>query len=174
MEFALIRLKTKYPDFELLLCGHSLGGSIAQIAACRISKDELFLREKIQLITFGMPKIGNKKHAEAVNALVPRNLRVVNQWDLVRFLPPWLYCHAGDDCSYLTYCLHFSELSLFFLQKLFIRFKNPSVFLSHSNLMHYLLLIGVGCEAVVEKSFWDFRFIFPVKEHCGYLGFTTS
>ena len=112
MEFALIRLKTKYPDFELLLCGHSLGGSIAQIAALRISKDKLFLREKIQLITFGMPKIGTEKHAEAVNALLPRNLRVVNQWDLVRFLRQWL-CHAGDDCS-LIYCLHFLELCLFF------------------------------------------------------------
>lgn len=43
-----------------------------------------------------MAKIGTKEHAKTVNALVPRNLRIVNQWDLVRFLYLWLP-HAGSD-----------------------------------------------------------------------------
>jgi thioesterase domain-containing protein len=75
------------------LCGHSLGGALALLAAARL-RDQGF--DLAGVITFGQPRVGNLDCATQLQSLPL--LRVVNACDLVPELPPEKlgYRHAGE------------------------------------------------------------------------------
>ncbi len=78
------------PGKPLLVCGHSLGGALALLAALRVGKAEVY--------TFGSPRVGNQAFAEAVDRMPGITLRrYVNFRDPVCLLPPSLpdYRHCG-------------------------------------------------------------------------------
>lgn len=72
-------------DFDLFV-GHSLGGAIAQILSLKFNKPA---------ITFGSPRIGNRKTASALKNL---SKRIKNRGDSITHLPPWWlgFCHGGE------------------------------------------------------------------------------
>ena len=66
--------------------GHSLGSSCSVVAAFRLSSD--FGSDKIEVISFGGPKVGDQEFAEEFSELIgDRFLRVVNDKDVVPLLP---------------------------------------------------------------------------------------
>ncbi|EPB71551.1 triacylglycerol lipase [Ancylostoma ceylanicum] len=83
----------KYPKARVWCFGHSLGGSLASLAAAHISA-HYKKKDTIQLVTFGQPKVGDTNFAEGHSKLVPNAVRVVHDKDPVPALPPRLF-HWG-------------------------------------------------------------------------------
>ncbi|KAH7700453.1 class 3 lipase protein [Aphelenchoides avenae] len=86
---ALTDAKAKYPDYELWVTGHSLGGALASIGAGVAAKQGIFPSGSIKLYTLGQPRTGDSAYANAINSLVPEAYRVVNSRDLVPHVPPY-------------------------------------------------------------------------------------
>jgi triacylglycerol lipase len=76
---------------KVWLTGHSLGGALAELAAARLIKEGRLSPEDIGgVITFGQPRVGNKRFAaeyEDKNDLKKRHFRVVNNNDVVTRTP---------------------------------------------------------------------------------------
>lgn len=91
----------RYPEYELVLAGHSLGGAVAGLAALDFRASGWDLK----VTTFGEPCFGNSGLAEFVdksfasNNTVGNYRRVTHVNDPVPFLPPkeWSWKqHAGE------------------------------------------------------------------------------
>ncbi|KAH7724571.1 class 3 lipase protein [Aphelenchoides avenae] len=80
--------KRKYPDYELWITGHSLGGALASIAAAQIVHDGTYSADKMQLYTFGQPRTGDSAFAAAHDKLLPNVYRVTHARDTVPHVPP--------------------------------------------------------------------------------------
>jgi len=81
-----------YPDYEILVTGHSLGGALASIMATNLQRNLPFKKD-LYLITFGQPRTGNLAYSEYVDKLLfGRSYRVVANADLVPHVPP---LHTG-------------------------------------------------------------------------------
>ncbi|RCN47541.1 triacylglycerol lipase, partial [Ancylostoma caninum] len=78
----------KYQDYELWIVGHSLGGAMASLAASYIVKMQLFDGNKIKPVTFGQPRTGDKKFADAHGNQIPYSFRVTHDHDVVPHVPP--------------------------------------------------------------------------------------
>lgn len=87
----------------LLVTGHSLGGAIATVFTAEVLHDysEVFSQQPLTQVTFGAPRVFDKVTALKLNSMNFRNLRFVNEKDLIPTLPHWqmrsLY-HTGDCC----------------------------------------------------------------------------
>ncbi|KAG9306749.1 hypothetical protein G9A89_005649 [Geosiphon pyriformis] len=76
--------KRKGRSLVITLVGHSTGGVYAVLAALFL---RLNIRNKINLYTFGQPRIGNNEFAQYINSRL-RSHRVVNANDAIAVLPP--------------------------------------------------------------------------------------
>ncbi|KAI9650112.1 hypothetical protein NHQ30_000125 [Ciborinia camelliae] len=99
-------LKDKYPDYQLHLIGHSLGGAVAALAALELEGDGW----RTTVTTFGEPMIGNQGLADFIDGVFGLNKgihgdmnrryrRVTHIGDPVPLLPltEWGYrSHAGE------------------------------------------------------------------------------
>lgn len=111
-----MQARKKYPDYEVTLIGHSLGGAVAALASLEMDSRGL----DPHVTTFGEPKVGNDKMAEFINEMFDlskarerdddtqmRYRRVTHVNDPVPLLPltEWGYVpHAGE--------IHISKLDL--------------------------------------------------------------
>ncbi|MGQ0505828.1 MAG: lipase family protein [Myxococcaceae bacterium] len=86
----------------LFLTGHSMGGALAELSALRARGLWNVAPEKLQVYTFGAPRVGNETYAETYNTQVPRTFSVVTQhsnWrdPISNFPPRWLgYRETGE------------------------------------------------------------------------------
>ncbi|KAJ1967577.1 hypothetical protein IWQ62_001769 [Dispira parvispora] len=78
----------EYPDYNLTIVGHSLGGALASLAAVDFTLRNKTLTEITNVVTFGKPRVGNEEYAAHYNSLHLNSTRVVNKEDLVPHLPP--------------------------------------------------------------------------------------
>ncbi|XP_053403188.1 lipase ZK262.3-like [Mercenaria mercenaria] len=81
-------LVNKYPNYRVVVTGHSLGGAIASIASAHLSFDNVIDKDKTTLYTFGMPRTGDRSYAKNHDRLVPKSWRIVHFRDIVAQLPP--------------------------------------------------------------------------------------
>ena len=84
-----------YPNYTLIITGHSLGGAVATIAAA-------YLRENgypCDLYTYGSPRVGNGIFADFVSAQSGVTARITHLNDVVPRLPPLLtgYRHTSPE-----------------------------------------------------------------------------
>ena len=89
-------LSHAHPGSKVIVTGHSLGGALATLAAVELANDG----HDTDLITFGSPRVGNKKFSEYANkSLKGVNLRVTYGNDIVTVIPPrWTgYRHVGQE-----------------------------------------------------------------------------
>ncbi|KAH8693530.1 putative extracellular triacylglycerol lipase [Talaromyces proteolyticus] len=106
---AVLHAKKQYPEYEIVLVGHSLGGAVAALAGLEMGLHGL----NPQVTTFGEPRVGNTEFAAFINtvfnlsfhdsAYADRNdmryRRVTHVNDPVPLLPltEWGYAsHAGE------------------------------------------------------------------------------
>ncbi|KAJ1984773.1 hypothetical protein H4R34_000461 [Dimargaris verticillata] len=75
------------PDYSISLTGHSLGGALSSVAAVDFARRDSALVPKLNVVTFGKPRVGNIKYAAYYNSLNIRTTRVVNKADIVPHLP---------------------------------------------------------------------------------------
>uniref|UniRef100_A0A453HWN1 Fungal lipase-type domain-containing protein n=1 Tax=Aegilops tauschii subsp. strangulata TaxID=200361 RepID=A0A453HWN1_AEGTS len=78
-----------YGRLPINVVGHSMGGALASFCALDLSVK--WGSHKVQLITFGQPRVGNPAFAEYFNEQVPRTIRVTHENDIVPHLPPYFY-----------------------------------------------------------------------------------
>ncbi|KAI9136881.1 Alpha/Beta hydrolase protein [Paraphysoderma sedebokerense] len=86
---------------EIVLVGHSLGGSLAIFAAMHLRMALNIPKEQIRVITYNQPRVGNSAFADFYDSMVPNTIRVVNENDGVPTLPPIFvnYLHVGSEIS---------------------------------------------------------------------------
>ncbi|KAI6215771.1 Lipase, class 3 family-containing protein [Aphelenchoides besseyi] len=76
-------------DYNLIfhVFGHSLGGSLASLAAAWISRMGIVHRDQLKFVSFGQPRTGNTEFARAFDSLVPFKYRVIHKHDSVTQMP---------------------------------------------------------------------------------------
>jgi len=91
----ILSLQTE--DQTIWITGHSLGGSLATLAAAtlRLQHPQILLNG---VYTFGQPRIGNQKFSKSYNKKIQNiTFRCVNNNDVVARVPPQIfgYSHVG-------------------------------------------------------------------------------
>ncbi|CAB3396866.1 unnamed protein product [Caenorhabditis bovis] len=71
----------KFPDFEILLTGHSLGGAMATILSLHVARS--FPNKHVKLCTWSAPRIGDVEFAKLHMENVHESYRVVRDGDFV-------------------------------------------------------------------------------------------
>lgn len=104
----VLMIKDKYPDYQLVVSGHSLGAALTLLSGIEL---QLMGYDPL-VISYGGPKIGNKKMMAFVDRIFQTSkttsqiqnehdfhkgfVRVVHKGDLIPRLPPGkVYHHAG-------------------------------------------------------------------------------
>lgn len=87
-QLKLNKLLAEYPDYTLVVTGHSLGGAIATISAVMIQKSLDVDFRRMHLITYGQPRVGDLEFAAWMNNQPWKVTRVVNANDVVPHVPP--------------------------------------------------------------------------------------
>lgn len=86
----LRRLLKQHPDYQIAVCGHSLGGALASLCAFRLATEE-DLPKPIHCTTFASPRTGNISLVRAFQELeIQQKLicfRVANDRDLITLHP---------------------------------------------------------------------------------------
>ncbi|CAJ0604111.1 unnamed protein product [Cylicocyclus nassatus] len=88
----------KYRRYELWITGHSLGGALANLAASWASV--VFPNNRIRLVTFGAPRVGDLKFRDALERRVKFIYRITHASDPVVRIPWSGYYHAGKELWY--------------------------------------------------------------------------
>ncbi|XP_028406220.1 proprotein convertase subtilisin/kexin type 5-like [Dendronephthya gigantea] len=86
---------------RLIVTGHSRGGALATLAAVDLTRSGY----NTNLITYGSPRVGNKRFSDYVNKILRGlNLRVTYKNDVVTVLPPKIsgYRHVGQEIHYTS------------------------------------------------------------------------
>lgn len=93
---SLLNLIQKYPDNEIIITGHSLGGALSVLFGYLISNQ--LKKTNIKVISFASPRVGNyyfKKDFD--NILNLNHYRVTNNRDIVTSAPMIGYWHVGKN-----------------------------------------------------------------------------
>ncbi|KAI8322542.1 alpha/beta-hydrolase, partial [Martensiomyces pterosporus] len=80
-------LVQKYPDYKIVLTGHSLGGAEAAVGAADFAVTHPEWVSKMELYTYGEPRVGNPSFAAWMSKQPFPIYRVVNKGDLVPQVP---------------------------------------------------------------------------------------
>ncbi|MGD8190760.1 lipase family protein [Brevibacillus ginsengisoli] len=70
---------------QLILCGHSMGGAIATLAALDLACNSKFKHPHVY--TFGSPRVGNSAFVHLFNKTIPFSYRIANRYDVVPHFP---------------------------------------------------------------------------------------
>jgi hypothetical protein len=99
---SLEKVFKRYPDYQYVFTGHSLGGAIANILAFDAIKFKSINRTETSpvLITYGQPRTGNDVFSNEVMKLIPYVYRIVREGDIIADIPCcyWTYYFFGS-CS---------------------------------------------------------------------------
>uniref|UniRef100_A0A914C7Z1 Fungal lipase-like domain-containing protein n=2 Tax=Acrobeloides nanus TaxID=290746 RepID=A0A914C7Z1_9BILA len=88
MQDDLLTARNGNPGYQLWVTGHSLGGSMASLAAAYVIKLGLFTSSQVTLYTFGQPRTGDTNYAAAHDQLLgSASWRVTHHQDPVPHLP---------------------------------------------------------------------------------------
>ncbi|KXN65590.1 alpha/beta-hydrolase, partial [Conidiobolus coronatus NRRL 28638] len=84
---ALDRALQKYPNFKIVFTGHSLGGALAGLIAYKLAENGLLYWGRINVITYGQPRLGNAEFAQYLNSKPWTYTRVTSYADIVAISP---------------------------------------------------------------------------------------
>jgi predicted lipase len=88
------------PDADIIITGHSLGGAVATLYADHVlNRWPGKFQDRLSLVTFGSPRVGNKEFAAYSNRILKNIYRVVYKYDPVTQVPPTKlgFKHVGGD-----------------------------------------------------------------------------
>jgi len=93
----IIKLYKSYKN--VYICGHSLGGALAQILAMLMSYSKIRIPKTVRVITEGAPRSMNYSAARWFNKNISESIRIVNGDDPVTKVPFritlfWMYWHV--------------------------------------------------------------------------------
>lgn len=87
MQQDLRSLKYKYPDFELWLNGHSLGGMLTWVASSHFVSIGLYKPENMKVVAFGSPRLGDYNFSAWYTATFPYSYHIIHRLDLIPRVP---------------------------------------------------------------------------------------
>jgi len=88
----LTSLLSSNPDFKVVVTGHSLGGAMASVFAFRLKYRNLFKQTKVELYTYGCPRVGNKA---LQTTWTDWTWFLVGSWSMVTLFRMWgLQCYS--------------------------------------------------------------------------------
>lgn len=94
------------PSIPCYVTGHSLGASLAVLAALDLAVNLPDLRPQIQLYSYACPRVGDVTFAKLHSRQVPNSYRIANLADTIPLLPPTTgfgtYVHVGQSWSFLS------------------------------------------------------------------------
>ncbi|KAL6657150.1 hypothetical protein ACP70R_004930 [Stipagrostis hirtigluma subsp. patula] len=93
---AVQKARKSYGDINVMVTGHSMGGAMASF--CALDLAIKLGSDKVRLMTFGQPRVGNAAFASYFAEYVPNTIRVTHGHDIVPHLPPYF-----SFLSQLTY-----------------------------------------------------------------------
>ncbi|KAI9290954.1 alpha/beta-hydrolase [Neoconidiobolus thromboides FSU 785] len=99
-ELKLQLLNEVYKNYKIKVYGHSLGGSMASLASIKIKTELNISWDRLELYTYGQPRVGNMKFAKWFDGKEISTARVVNNNDSVPHAPPvdvLTYTHHGNE-----------------------------------------------------------------------------
>ena len=73
-------------ELSVLVCGHSLGGALAQLCSFSIASHLQLLPTEISTYTFGCPGVGNIATCKQIEARCPATFNVINNTDWVYYV----------------------------------------------------------------------------------------
>ncbi|KAJ2735722.1 hypothetical protein IW152_001360 [Coemansia sp. BCRC 34962] len=80
-------LAQKYPDYKIVLTGHSLGGAQATLAAVDIASEHPEWVNRLELYTYGQPRVGNAAFSDWLSKQPFPIFRAVYREDVVAQVP---------------------------------------------------------------------------------------
>lgn len=87
----VIKRMEKYPSYNLVVMGHSFGGAMASMMASSMAIGNFgakFVPSKIELVSLGAPRVGNKYFAESIDKAGFADVaRIVHSTDMVARVP---------------------------------------------------------------------------------------
>ncbi len=84
----------EYPEYEIFVTGHSLGGGLATLFSYLISD---IIHKNITLISFASPRVGNKEWKNDFESKKNlRHYRCINRKDIITAVPYFFYYHVGN------------------------------------------------------------------------------
>ena len=78
------KLIQKYPDYQVLVTGHSLGAALATLTALDLSLSGI---KNIRMFNYGSPRVGNTAYADFYATIVKDRNRVTHHKDIVPHSP---------------------------------------------------------------------------------------
>jgi predicted lipase len=85
----------EYDQYEIIICGHSLGGALATICGAYLPVE--MVDHPIEVVTFGSPRVGNDKFGKIFMSKVSAYYRFVHNNDIVPTMPKINYKHTGKE-----------------------------------------------------------------------------
>ncbi|PRW55924.1 alpha beta-hydrolase [Chlorella sorokiniana] len=96
-EKVLARLReldsNKGQPLRFWVCGHSLGGALATLAALRIRQQHPM--SQLTVITYGCPRVGNRAFSTLFDQTVSDCWAIVNDLDPIPWVPKWCFHRVG-------------------------------------------------------------------------------
>ncbi|KAJ3271202.1 hypothetical protein HDV01_006991 [Terramyces sp. JEL0728] len=102
LQSGLETLAAKYPNYNIVFAGHSLGGAVVNLAAMDFYQNNPQYGDRISIYTFGEPRAGNVDFADYIDSLpyADRIFRIAKSGDIVPHLPPqdfFNFAHHVDN-----------------------------------------------------------------------------
>ena len=127
IQFNLKALVAKYPRYQVIFTGHSLGGALTVVAAVDAVmsgwiENKNTNRPSPIIYTYGQPRIGNMNFQSKVNELFEgKYFRITHHKDLIPHIPPCVinfsdsnsYCIEGTGTDLMWYPIH-AGIEIFF------------------------------------------------------------
>ncbi|KAL4224799.1 hypothetical protein ACF0H5_015495 [Mactra antiquata] len=88
---------SSYPDYTVVITGHSLGAAIASLTAVSLVHDDIISENMMTLYTFGMPRVGDKTYASRHDKLVNNSWRIIHTYDYVTRVPLQINLSPDDQ-----------------------------------------------------------------------------
>lgn len=101
VEKEVARLLQLYPDYAVILTGHSLGAAIATLLTIDLIDSGIMIsnNNNIKLFTFGSPRVGNPALSSWISSKLPVSNRITHCKDPVPHYPPGIH-----DCFLWIFC----------------------------------------------------------------------
>ena len=94
----IVQTKEQYPDYEVVIAGHSLGAALSILFGAYVAKYVLPDEKNVAVINLGAPRVGDETFFHSLNQIPNLTIwRMVFREDIVPRCPPmWLgYRHVG-------------------------------------------------------------------------------
>ncbi|PAV60757.1 hypothetical protein WR25_25424 [Diploscapter pachys] len=82
-----LTLRSQYPNYQVWVTGHSLGGAMANLAASYLIANKLADAANVQVVTFGEPRVGDPTFAASNDKQLSYHFRVTHSRDVVPHIP---------------------------------------------------------------------------------------